>query len=580
MSSVTFVTCFLDIYEESEIVKTTDKKTIENRLFYFKELASTGIQICLYISTTMEELIKPIINEYKNIKYKIINFKDLKLLQVIQKYNASLPINRCMIKDSFEYITLMNSKIEFMDYAIQENPWNSTHFAWIDFSIFYIIKNPTFFKKWLQFLSSLTFQSNFLTFPGCFSHKKPFNKENDDLNKLLNNIYWRFCGTFFIGDKDSILQLYELYNIHFPLFLEIYGKLVWEVNFWSWLESFADWKPIWYSADHNDSILQISSDYYSENMSMYVSMKKKYNYPNVHGHNPGSASYIEYQGRKILNTRYVNYIINDDGCYLYYSDKRIINTLNYLSILDDEYNPMNYIQMEENIQLTDCLDRAKNFVTKGLEDIRLYVSSSNILKCIASTVQYSPLGKNRMVIGNYDIENNQIHSVYLIEPPIPDTWCEKNWIPIQHPNIKEDCFIYSWNPFQIGKVVEGNTSNPEFSHKLEIIINKDYNFPFINKIRGSSCFIPYNDNTLIGVVHYSEEYHPRHYYHMLIQVDIQTLSIVEISQPFYFQKIGIEFCIGFTINSENNFCFWISQVDRDPLFITLPSTCFRWTTVK
>ena len=585
MSSITFVTCFLDIYEESEIIKTTEKKSLEKRLFYFKELASTGIQICLYISSNMENSIIPITNQYKNIKYKIVNLKDLHIWKTVNEHKVTLPMNRCMIKDSFEYITLMNSKIEFMEYAIRENPWNSSHFAWIDFSVFYIIKNPNYFKKWLQFVSSLKLKDNFLTIPGCFSHSRPFHKENDNLDNLLNNIYWRFCGTFFIGDKNSLLEFYELYDLHFPLFLKIYGKLIWEVNFWSWLESFTDWKPIWYSADHNDSILQLSSDYYSENINKKISILKKYDYPTLQQHHPSSACYIEYQGHKILNTRFVNYTMYDNGSYNVHSpDKKTLNTMNYLSILDSEFCPTNYIPMEENHSLTDHLNRAKNFVSKGFEDIRLYVSNNDELKFIATTIQYSPLGQNRMVFGKYNIEKKEINDVYLIEPPNPKTWCEKNWIPIRYPNIKEDCFIYSWNPFQIGKIIEGNTTNGEFSHKLEIFLTREYNdFPLLNKVRGSSCFVDYDHDTYIGVVHYSEEYKPRHYYHLLVQLDSKSLAIKAISQPFIFQKIGIEFCIGFHVKkleTSSDFCFWISQMDRDPSLITLSSNHFHWTKIR
>lgn len=579
MSSITFVTCFLDIYEESTIIKVNKDKSIENRIYYFKELASTGIQICLYISTNMEEIMKPIFNEYKNIKYKIINYKDLKILQIINEHNVTLPMNRCTIKDSFEYITLMNSKIEFMDYAIKENPWNSSHFAWIDFSIFYMIKNTNYCKKWLQLLSSTSFKSNFLTFPGCFSHSNPFNKENDDLNKLLNNIYWRFCGTFFIGDKTSISELYSLYEYHFPIFLKIYGKLIWEVNFWSWLESFADWKPIWYSADHNDSILKLSSDYYSENISNSITSITRYDYPNIHLYKPSSACYIEYKGRKILNTRYVNYTLCDDGSYIINSpDRRTLDTLNYLSFLDENNIPTNYLKIDEKVELPNYLDRAKRHVSKGFEDIRLYIINDE-LKFIATTIQYSPLGQNRMVIGHYNVNENNLHSMGLIEPPNPDTWCEKNWIPIPFNNLKDDCFIYSWSPFQVGKITQGKTTRSEFSYKLEIVLERNYDFPLLDKIRGSSCFISYDKDHLIGVVHYSEEYSPRHYYHLLVQLHKETLRIEFISQPFHFQKIGIEFCIGFNM-LEKDFCFWISQMDRDPLYINVPVNSFKWTKIN
>lgn len=580
MSSITFVTSFIDIYEnKEELIKLDARRSIDERIQYFKQLASTGIQIVVYIYDNIEEKIKPIVKEYNNVIYKVIEVKNTFIWKTVNEHNLSMPMNRCTVKDTFEYMTLINCKIEFMKNAIDINPWNSSHFAWIDFAIFYVFKNPDSCKKWLYYLSKLKLNPKFLTFPGCYSSKL----NQDDINYILDNVYWRFCGGFLIGDKESIMNFYNLYTFYFPIFLKIYNKIVWEVNFWSWLESFTDWSPTIYIANHNDSILQLSSDFYSENMTFSISNQLKYNYPTYDEYIPTSASFIEYKNLKILNTRYVNYIINNDGCYLIYSPDRILQTQNYLSFLNEELEPLNYIKIDEsNVVLTDYLHKAKYFTTKGFEDIRLYVSNDE-LKFIATTIQYSPLGKNRMVFGNYDIVNQRIHSVNLIEPPNPKTVCEKNWIPIKYRNIIEDCFIYSWNPFQIGRVIEGNTTQPEFTHKLQIIMERKYNHPILSNIRGSSSFVSYDETTLIGLVHYSEEYMPRHYYHVLVQLDKYSLSILKISQPFHFQTLGIEFCIGFTTkineSSEMDFYFWISQMDRDPLFLTIPSNQFNWMDV-
>ena len=574
MSSITFVTSFLDIYGNAEEKDKNPEKSIEKRIYYFKEMASTGIQICLYISQNMEKTIKPILEEYSNISCVVISLQDTKIWKIVNENYVTLPNNRSHLKDTTEFMILMNNKIEFIENTIKNNPWNSTHFAWIDFSIFYVFKNPEFCKNWLQFLSVTKLAPHFLTIPGCPN----INKLIEIGDNILNNVYWRFCGGFFIGDKDSLLDFYHLYMIHFPTFIQKYNKIVWEVNFWVWLESYTNWSPIWYEANHNDSILQLSSDYYSEDMSKHTSIKKKYDYPVVYQHNPSSASYIEYEGHKILNTRYVNYILYDNGSYnVHAPDKRTLNTMNYISFLDDDFTPKSYVKIDETkTNLTDYLYRAKNYISKGFEDIRLYISNGK-LKFIATTIQYSPLGQNRMVFGEYNIYEKQINSVHLIEPPDPNTWCEKNWIPITY-NTSEEFFIYSWSPFQVGKLVE---SNSEFSHKLEIILKEEYhNIPFLNKIRGSSTFVSYDENHIIGVVHYSEEYSPRHYYHLLVKLDRKTLCIMEISQPFYFQKIGIEFCTGFTTNLEREFCFWISQMDRDPIFITIPSNKFNWTCVQ
>jgi hypothetical protein len=73
---------------------------------------------------------------------------------------------------------------------------------------------------------------------------------------------------------------------------------------------------------------------------------------------------------------------------------------------------------------------------------------------------------------------------------------------------------------------------------------------------------------LLGVAHYSEEHSPRHYYHYLILLDKNTLEPLMWSNGFCFEKLGIEFCIGFSLIN-NMYHFWISRHDRDPVLICI-----------
>ena len=53
-----------------------------------------------------------------------------------------------------------------------------------------------------------------------------------------------------------------MYREHYPRFLHEQKKLVWEVNIWAWLEANTDWRPDWYSADHNDRILHLPDHFF------------------------------------------------------------------------------------------------------------------------------------------------------------------------------------------------------------------------------------------------------------------------------------------------------------------------------
>jgi hypothetical protein len=74
---------------------------------------------------------------------------------------------------------------------------------------------------------------------------------------LKNNVVWRFCGGFLIGDKKSLIHFYIMSNDYFLRFLNQTRKIVWEVNYWAWLENLGLISPTWYLANHNDTIVNI-----------------------------------------------------------------------------------------------------------------------------------------------------------------------------------------------------------------------------------------------------------------------------------------------------------------------------------
>jgi hypothetical protein len=124
-------------------------------------------------------------------------------------------------------------------------------------------------------------------------------------------------------------------------------------------------------------------------------------------------------------------------------------------------------------------------------------------------------------------------------------------------------FIYKWCPMEIGRII---------SNSLEIQIRHDTSHFIFRNIRGSSCFIRdiiEGTEGLVGVVHYSEDRYPtRHYFHRLVLLDKTDFKPLKYTDAFYFCNLSVEFCIGFT-KKDNTYMFWISQMDRNPLRITL-----------
>jgi len=116
---VTFVTSFVDIYES-----TFEDKTVDWRFNKFKDLAETGIKICVYVSPECYIQLAEFIQPYPNVRImKQFRIPDTLAAKACVGIDFSLPERRNIPKDVPEYMHLINSKPEFMYDTIQTNPW-------------------------------------------------------------------------------------------------------------------------------------------------------------------------------------------------------------------------------------------------------------------------------------------------------------------------------------------------------------------------------------------------------------------------------------------------------------------------
>jgi len=544
----TFVSAFLSIYDEPY-----QNKNIEWRLTQFRKLCDTGIPLAVICSRDCYEYIKSVI-QYPNVAF--LEPLDLSETWVSQIYHSvecdiELPNARNVAKDTKEYLLLMNAKTEFMKRAVEQNPWNSTHFAWIDFNIFHIFGGQEVeASEYLRNLAKRRLAPYFLTLPGCWG------KEHVHEPYLMNDICWRFCGGFFIGSADRILEFHQYYLKYFESFLREKRKLVWEVNMWAWFELQHMMSVIWYQGDHNRRILE----FHPENMYVALSslpscVHLRYSYPDYGEYIPTSTAYVCHKGKHIINTRLVNYWLHPNGAYLIKDPYNYIRTRNVASILDDDtLVPTSFCDVDTR-EL-----RCYGGNIYGLEDIRLYENTDGELWFIATSINYSGIGRSRMVRGKYGLHGLTECSVLI--PPDPNSWYEKNWIPIVSGGVER--FIYKWSPFEIG------TLQTLADGGLQLQIQERWEISGFSNVRGSSPFVETEDGW-IGVVHFSYEGWPRKYFHMLILLDKETLKPLRYTEYFVFNNVSIEFCVGFT-RIGDKYYFWLSNFDRDPEVISIDST--------
>jgi hypothetical protein len=564
------------------------------------ELARLGIQLCLYVGPTcaFESAFSELEKECPNFRVMPYRhyYKDTWVYRALEEWQqvpnsetalsqSLLPASRNMDKDTLEYMTYMHSRPEIIEDAISENPWDSTHFAWIDFNAPRLFsKKEESFHRLLE-IANYSFPIETTYFSGCWS-----KLDAESVKNITTSVNWRFCGSFFLGDIKSFSNFAELYRSQLPLFLKEHGVFCWEVNFWAWLEFRGEWNPTWYRGDHNDTMLNVfngvSADTYATPLGENdVLSKTEYTYPAIEPFIPGSASYLAHNGKHFLNTRFVNYWMYPNGYYKFYNPDLVIENRNYLSELDPTtFEPADFREMDESVlygpngEPLKSPPREKRPFSVGLEDIRLFSGVDNKVRFIATNVEYSTTSKNRMVLGTYDMETATYRDCIVAVPPDPNSWCEKNWIPVVHiaeDGSKEERFIYKWSPMEIGRIDSA-------TNQLQIVLRHDIKNWLFGRLRGSTSFVDApldvlpeelrgETEYLVGLAHFSEEHSPRHYYHLLVLLEKGTLRPVRYSRVFYFEKLSIEFCIGMTVLADEcgdpKYAFWVSRFDRDPICI-------------
>jgi tetratricopeptide (TPR) repeat protein len=302
--------------------------------------------------------------------------------------------------------------------------------------------------------------------------------------------------------------------------------------------------------------------YYVESLlsSNYRGIYTKLSFPPFEEYKVSSCCVVPYtEGRLLMNTRYVNYSIDSRGCYHMRSPDGNVKTRNGMVYLNSNYFPT-----EEVAIMNEDLPQTYPSNVDGLEDVRLFMFKDK-LYFSASAKNLTPTGNIVIAVGEYRLDERLMTNIRIIHPPVP-TECEKNWIAIPEtslnkiPAAKDRMnFIYGWNPLEIGAVNDNN----------QLIIHTKYNTPNIfSRFRGSSPLCEFQGK-LWCVTHYVKYSVPRVYYHSVVQFNRETLKPEQYTAPFCFRRTAIEYCLGFHIR-DGSFCFFFSENDSDPGFITIP----------
>lgn len=226
MTDLTYVSAYFKIYSASN----------EGYVEHFMKFAKQGYKITVFADAESLPHLAPA-RELDNVIIRTdLQFDDLPLTKQFPRESTNLPTSRNTEKDTYEYMILMNSKLEF----IKQANITTRYAAWIDFGITKILKDlPLAIKK----LNNIVIPTDKVLIPGCHG---PVATGPDRVN-------WRFCGGLVFGTLDMLNTL-QLATLPVLDKLASLKKLTWEVNVWADTEAINPNIFSWYKADHNDTI--------------------------------------------------------------------------------------------------------------------------------------------------------------------------------------------------------------------------------------------------------------------------------------------------------------------------------------
>lgn len=109
---------------------------------YFSNVLGLNVNLIVYSDETVETFVLDRRKDYQNkTKTYRIKFSELEYYQYRQHINDVIASSEFRESNdmldhpeafSVEYLILMNNKISFLADAVRRNPFNSTHFFWID----------------------------------------------------------------------------------------------------------------------------------------------------------------------------------------------------------------------------------------------------------------------------------------------------------------------------------------------------------------------------------------------------------------------------------------------------------------
>ena len=257
-------------------------------------------------------------------------------------------------------------------------------------------------------------------------------------------------------------------------------------------------------------------------------------------------------GKLLVNLRSVNYTFYHSEeklfqhpygplTYLHPENDIHLRTWNYYLELNDNYEIEKYYKVD-----TSAFPDKELWDFVGLEDARIFRWNKKLYMSGVRRDEDS-IGTGRMELCEIVVESDTVKQIsqVRIQPPLdPNSYCEKNWMPILD---KPYHYIKWCNPTEVVKI------NPKTGTSKQVFIGEENligGYP-----RGGSQVISWKGG-YVAIIHevdlFKSEVDRKDaiYYHRILFWD-KNFNLLKSSNKFSIMGGHVEFCVGLAIHKEN-----------------------------
>lgn len=211
----TIVSGYYNLQRDDQYYSPGQGRTHQQYIEHGKSLLSIKLPIIIFCSPEDKEVIIKIRSEVcPKFPISVIDIPFDKLLKY-KHYNKMLDLKGRKVHDKYSagYYLIVHSKVDFMLRSIQENPFNSNFYIWIDFGIRHVTEIPVDIEQRINRLQNINLRLDLLNFI-------PNDIKEGDIIKFCSDSSSYVAGGCFMGKPEHLKFFCEKVNSYFDYIME------------------------------------------------------------------------------------------------------------------------------------------------------------------------------------------------------------------------------------------------------------------------------------------------------------------------------------------------------------------------